>query len=153
MTAAERFDQLLTLPNSDGCRFFLGPLFLGKPYGQFHPVKGKTVRAHRFAWEQKHGPIPRGLQVDHWRMNEVLLPGETYRCSRLCVEHLRVVTCHENLHASPLRRAAWADTGRRERERRSKIATCVRGHVFTSVRPNGRRRCHTCENDARRGRR
>ena len=38
-------------------------------YGQFHVVReeGKRygIRAHRFAWELNHGPIPPGVQVLH----------------------------------------------------------------------------------------
>lgn len=33
-------------------------------YGQFYAY-GKTVRAHRFAWELQNGPIPQGLVVCH----------------------------------------------------------------------------------------
>lgn len=34
-------------------------------YGRFGPTSGKSVRAHRVAWELTHGPIPSGLQVLH----------------------------------------------------------------------------------------
>jgi len=56
-------------------------------YGQIWT--GKTMYpAHRFAWEQKHGPIPEGLVVDH-----------KYHCSRLCCnpEHLRLATTAQNI--------------------------------------------------------
>jgi hypothetical protein len=36
-------------------------------YGQLYPpgLKGRSVLAHRWAWEQEHGPIPAGLHVCH----------------------------------------------------------------------------------------
>lgn len=47
---------------------------------------GKQIVAHRYAWEQVHGPIPEGMQVDH-------------RCHRrncVNVDHLRLVTNKQN---------------------------------------------------------
>jgi hypothetical protein len=36
-------------------------------YGKFRAggAGSKTVLAHRWAWEQEHGPIPAGLELDH----------------------------------------------------------------------------------------
>jgi hypothetical protein len=53
----------------------------------------RTVRAHRFAYEATHGPVPKGLELDHLCRNR--------RCVR--VEHLEAVT-----HAENLRRAREA---------------------------------------------
>lgn len=54
-----------------------------KGYGCFSfGGKGKNVLAHRWAWEQAHGPIPAEMTIDH-------------RCrNRRCVRpsHLRVVS-------------------------------------------------------------
>lgn len=50
-------------------------------------VNGKTVRAHRFAYEREHGPIPEGMYVDHICWNRIC-------CN---VEHLRLATPQENL--------------------------------------------------------
>ena len=49
-------------------------------------VKGKTLLAHRYAWERVNGPIPDGLMIDHTCHN------------RSCIEvlHLRVATRSEN---------------------------------------------------------
>lgn len=36
-----------------------------KGYGKFGLTPSSTVLAHRFAWEQEHGPIPEGMCVLH----------------------------------------------------------------------------------------
>lgn len=54
-------------------------------YGQLG-VNGRTVKAHRYAWERERGPIPDGMTIDHtcWE--------------RSCVnpEHLRLATRADN---------------------------------------------------------
>lgn len=49
-------------------------------------VNGKGARAHRWAWERAHGPIPAGMAIDHTCHN------------RACVQlsHLRLATPREN---------------------------------------------------------
>ncbi len=64
-------------------------LWTGKPnqdgYGHIH-INGKSVGAHRAAWEVYRGPIPDGMQLDH------------INCSTLCVnpDHLRLATNSQN---------------------------------------------------------
>ena len=55
-------------------------------YGMFR-LDGRTVRAHRWAWETLVGPIPRGLHLDHLCRNPP------------CVnpDHLEPVTQPENI--------------------------------------------------------
>lgn len=55
-------------------------------YGRLR-VNGRTMKAHRAAWEVKNGPIPDGMQIDHMCHN------------RACVNvgHLRLATQSENL--------------------------------------------------------
>ena len=55
----------------------------------------KTYRAHRFYYEQQHGPIPAGLTLDH------------LCCQRACVnpDHLEPVTQKENVQRGLRRRA------------------------------------------------
>lgn len=49
-------------------------------------VNGRSVRAHRFAYEREHGPIPEGMLIDH--------SCHTPACVR--VEHLRLATPKQN---------------------------------------------------------
>jgi hypothetical protein len=69
-------------------------------YGQFkvtdRPGRYRTVRAHRWAWEATHGPIPAGLTLDH-------LCGQP-ACVR--AEHLDPCTHAENLRRRHARRRA-----------------------------------------------
>lgn len=46
----------------DGCYVWTGSTSQG--YGQFR-VKGKTWKAHRWAWTQRHGEIPKGMNICH----------------------------------------------------------------------------------------
>ena len=55
-------------------------------------IKGKYFYRHREAYEQKYGPITKGLVIDHLCRQ------------RACINplHLEAVTQRENLHRSPL---------------------------------------------------
>lgn len=99
----------------------------GKGYGQFWDGK-RHVRAHRWAYEQEHGPIPEGMVTDHL-------------CRvRLCVRvaHLEVVTSQEN------GRRGTGQVGLRSRQ-----THCWHGHEFneanTRIRPDGTRACRACQ--------
>lgn len=86
----------------------------------------RTIYLHRLAYEQAHGPIPDGYQIDHLCGN----PG----C--LNPEHLEAVTPQENNRRSNSLSA-----------RRSRQTSCYRGHTLTG--PNlyvwgGRRYCRAC---------
>ena len=110
----------------------LGPCWIWKRgktsgYGGFHPAKGQTVLAHRYAYEVTVGPIPDGLVVDHL-------------CRRpACVRpsHLEPVTNLENLR----RGAGYA-------LRNGLRTACVNGHEYTPGNtyrdPAGGVRCHEC---------
>ncbi|MFB7677856.1 HNH endonuclease signature motif containing protein [Kitasatospora purpeofusca] len=89
-------------------------------YGKFK-LGGKTVRAHRFAYQQRHGPIMDGLVVDHL----CRVP--------LCVNvaHLEAVTNRENI----LRGTGTSALNAR-------MTHCSNGHPLTFV--SDQRRCVTC---------
>ncbi|MGW8762344.1 HNH endonuclease signature motif containing protein [Streptomyces sp. NPDC055815] len=99
----------------------------GEYYGAFH-LDGRTVRAHQYAYEQAHGPIPAGAEVDH-------------RCRRrncVNVAHLELVDHRTNTLRST---GPTALNARKVR--------CIHGHPFTPDntrrRRDGSRRCITCE--------
>ncbi|MDJ1136239.1 HNH endonuclease signature motif containing protein [Streptomyces iconiensis] len=101
-------------------------------YGSFWGAD-RTVKAHRFAYEQAHGPIPAGLDVDH-------------RCrNRACVRpsHLRAVTHRENILASSNHVA-----------RRAAVTHCPTGHAYDEANTyrakNGTRKCRACKTTAQR---
>lgn len=54
-------------------------------YGKIK-IEKKMVKAHRYAWERVHGPIPDGMLIDH--------TCHTPACVN--VEHLRIATHSEN---------------------------------------------------------
>jgi hypothetical protein len=103
-----------------GCWVWTGGLTEG--YGTFGVAAGNTVRAHRWLYEQIHGPLPSGLEPDHLYRN------------RACVRpsHLEPVTHAENER----RGAGWP--GQNARKTR-----CPQGHSYDHV-CGGSRRCRTC---------
>ena len=98
-------------------------------YGQFR-FKGRQIVAHRWAYEDAFGPIPKGLDLDHLCRN------------RNCVRpsHLEPVTRRENV----LRGEGLAA--------QNAVKThCPQGHPYTGdnlyVQPGGGRRCRTCHRE------
>lgn len=103
-------------------------------YGQFN--NGQTmVLAHRFAYEQRFGNIPNGLQIDHICRN------------RCCVNpgHLEAVTAAENIRRSPS-----LETRLEQKKNRTH---CINGHPYIEdnlyLYSDGRRRCIQCRKNAK----
>lgn len=102
-------------------------------YGQFR-VAGKTVLAHRFAYEAEAGPIPDGLQLDHLcRVRHCVNPA-----------HLEAVTPAVNNLRAP---GCISNINRLKTE-------CPAGHPLSGtnlyVFPDGRRTCRICKHPERR---
>lgn len=94
---AERFWRLVDCAGPGGCWLWTGHRNRDG-YGQFKITgaagRHRTVRAHRWAWQHHHGPVPSGLTLDHL-------------CGRpACVrpDHLEPVTNAENLRRRHARR-------------------------------------------------
>ncbi len=116
----ERF-AALTYDAEDGCILWRGNTN-DQGYGRFS-VDGKSVPAHRWAYEHFVGSLEDGMEPDHL-------------CRvRNCVnhEHLEPVTHRENSQ-----RAAYTQ------------ATCKLGHVLPDPDPSGRRVCRPCANERNR---
>ena len=97
----------------------------GNKYGIL-PGK-KSILAHRWVYEQIHGPIPEGLVIDHLCRNGLcILP-----------RHLEAVTNVENVMRG---QGAPAQNARKTH--------CNKGHKFTPenthISPQNRRICKTC---------
>ena len=114
------------------CWIWTGATAMG--YGRINAGgrHGKSLQAHRVAYEFMVGPIPAGLQLDHLCRNK--------RCVNPL--HLEAVTQRENLlrgDTIPGRNAAKTH--------------CIRGHEFTPDntilrgRVEGGRDCRTCKRE------
>ena len=120
MAERERFDEKWTPEPNTGCHLWTGARN-SKGYGQTS-LNGRLVYAHRFAYERAHGPVPKGLELDHL-------------CRQpLCVNprHLEAVTHSENMLRIPL-----GDC-------------CRRGHPFDEANTyrHGRvRECRACKRE------
>lgn len=130
--AAERFWEKVTPHGHGGCWIWTAARVKG--YGSFD-----RGLAHRFAWEDRHGPIPPGLTVDH-------LCGV-----QACVnpDHLDLVPASVNTQRAHRR------TGRGSHQ-----PACVRGHELAAEnvavirRADGTRRaCLACRAEYNRRRR
>src|SRR6266702_1856340 len=88
-------------------------------------VDGKSLRAHRYVWEQMRGPIPEGMELDH-----------------LCRENRRV----NPQHVEPVTHGENCRRGTRGRNQRSKNH-CPYGHEYTDAntyRDSKGRQCRAC---------
>ena len=87
-TKAERYEE-----NESGC--WIWQLSTDRDgYGQF-VWGGKYFSAHRYFYEERHGAIPEGLQIDHLcRVRNCVNP-----------DHMEAVTFAENIRRRELARS------------------------------------------------
>ena len=147
-TIAERFWPKVDKQAANGCWLWMGA---SKPggYGNFGLGRREDgyKNAHVVAWELEVGPIPDGMELDHFRMN----PDWTGPpCSRLCVnpEHLEVTTPKVNTLRS---RSVAAKNARKTH--------CPAGHPYSGENVyfvkdgNGvSRKCRQCNREKMRSR-
>lgn len=65
LTDTARFESHVTPEPTSGCLLWTGGVSIGG-YGKFTLAKNSgTATAHRWAWEQVHGPVPAGKILRH----------------------------------------------------------------------------------------
>ena len=113
------------------------PCFVWQPYkdpngyGEYH-LDGKKVGAHRWMYEQRFGPIPEGLVIDH-----------------LC----RNPSCVNPDHLEPVTQQVNTIRGIGPAAMNAQKTHCVHGHEFTVENTytwNGMRECRCCRKLAQR---
>lgn len=123
---AERLARRL-LPTTSGCLEWTGYTNV-RGYGRI-AFNGRTVGAHRLAWELVNGPIPDGMNVLHHCDNPPC-------CN---VGHLFLGTHADNS-------ADMVAKGRQRNQNAAKTH-CLRGHEYTAgnvTTSRGKRDCRTC---------
>ena len=123
VSVADRFWQ--SVSKTDTCWLWMGSKHQDG-YGRFWNGI-RRVPSHRWAYEQVHGPIPNGLQIDHLcRVRHCVNPA-----------HLEVVTGQQNFRR-----------GSHPNVRLHHAGHCKHGHPFTKantyIKKNGTRFCRAC---------
>ena len=130
MSAADRFEKYVIPEPMSGCFLWIGSVD-GGGYGTFWDGRGRA-KAHRYAWGQKHGPIPEGMHVCH-------------KCDNPpCVNplHLFLGTAKDNAR-DKIRKGREKGGGATNRAK----THCINGHEFTpenTMTVQGFRRCRAC---------
>ena len=131
LSPQDRFNLRVQVDETTGCHIWLGSKARWG-YGTLR-LNGKKIPAHRFAWEQIHGPVPLGLVLDHLCRNT----------SCVNPEHLEPVTGKENILRSQGRAAQNA-----------RRTVCVNGHPFdfentgrSTFKGKQHRYCRTCSTE------
>lgn len=128
-TIGERFEADIDRSGPTSCWIWRGP-HDGNGYGRLYIAHGKFLSVHRYAYEQRFGAIPDGLDLDHiCRVKDCANP-----------DHLQAVSHAENclrgigVHAQNARKTH-----------------CKWGHKFddenTARTPEGFRKCKACKRE------
>jgi hypothetical protein len=129
MSIVHNFDENWAAEPNTGCHLWLRCVD-GKGYGIFK-FKNKIHKAHRFAYERKYGPIPKGKLACHFC--------DTPSCCR--PEHVWIGTDQDNAD----------DKMRKRRHPVFSKTHCPQGHPYSGdnlrIAPNGFRRCRICERE------
>jgi hypothetical protein len=143
----DRFEAKYTPEPNSGCWLWLGgPRSTG--YGGFALDGKTTIAAHRASYELFKGPIPEGLEIDHWWCH-----------TRMCVnpDHLRPATHSENMKNRRAFASGNSGNGAANLLHNKRKTHCPRGHPYSDenlqVRPCGRRACRACHREKMRRRR
>lgn len=123
--ATERFWE--RIEKTDGCWFWRGNISVWG-YGIWQPGRGRSLRAHRVAYEAVVGPIPAGLVLDH-----------------LC----RVKDCVNPAHLEPVTDRVNTLRGVGPSAINAAKTECKHGHPFTPentrIDHKGKRVCRICD--------
>ena len=122
----QRFKSKLSEPTENGCLLWTASKN-NQGYGQFSNGWGKTITAHRFAYQLAKGPIPAGMVVCHSCDNPAC-------CNP---DHLWLGTRSEN----------QLDMVAKNRDVNTRKTHCSRGHEFNeknTLRLKDGRHCRPC---------
>lgn len=122
----DRFWEKVSPEPNSGCWLWASAYDFGG-YGILWIGDGRSVRAHRFAYELLIGVIPAGLTLDHLCRQ------------RACVNPLHLDPCGAGENAARSPGAPYWVAAR--------ATHCQRGHAFdasNTARHNGRRECRAC---------
>ena len=128
---------------SGDCLMWTGPT--QKDGSGVYRTGGKSIAAHRFAYELKHGPIPNGVTTRHTCGNRACVNPEHIEINDAETRFWRNVSCSES---------CWIWTGKTDRDGYGLLSVggrYVRAHRFAyelEVGPiaDGLYVCHACDN-------
>ncbi|MFJ7023199.1 HNH endonuclease signature motif containing protein [Streptomyces sp. NPDC101117] len=133
--AADRFWAKVN--KTDTCWLWTGAK-TSRGYGQF-TTGGRTGMAHRWAYEDRNGPIPGGLPLDH-----------------LC----RTPSCVNPAHLQPVTQRVNILRGESVVAKNPAKTHCPKGHAYDEINtyvtrpypgnPSGARQCRACDRERKR---